>query len=191
MKIKIVAFYTPSYADEIKALHATASELGLKVCETRIKDLTWSRAVMYKPEFIWDQLMKLEEEFDGLLYTDADSRFRRVPDWDQFKGLDFSCHFFRRSPVCEPEMLTGTMYFGNGKNVLPFVASWALRTEQFASTDTPEQRSLTVTWENWKDVLSFKDFGPELVWIFDDFIPLYPGRMPVIEHMQASRQRRR
>lgn len=191
VNIKICAYYTPSYLDEILGLRATASELNLRVHELPVHEMTWAQAVMMKPQFILDRLESIEDAYDGLLYTDADSRFRKVPDWGRFKGIDFACHIFRRSRVCEPEMLTGTMYFGRGQSVLPFIREWIELTEQFAAADTPEQKSLAIAFGRWKHRLIFSDIGCENVFITDDFRVIYPGVSPVIEHMQASRTRRK
>lgn len=191
MNIKIVAYYTPNYLDEINGLKATASEQGLTVHALKVHEMTWAQAVMMKPQFILDRVEDLEDEYDGVLYTDADSRFRRLPDWSWFSKADFSCHFFRRSRVCEPEMLTGTMYFRRRPEVVTFLKDWAAMTDQFGHTDTPEQNSLKAVWAYWQDRLRFVDIGPGMVWIFDDFPALYPGVVPTLEHLQASRRYRR
>lgn len=188
---KIVSYATPSYADEMLGLKATASELGLHVHDLAIHEMTWADAVCFKPNFIYDRVASLESCYDGLLWTDADSRFRRMPDWDFFAGVDFSCHRFKRTPLCDPEFLSGTMYFGRGKNVLPFIADWISYTRLFTKSDTPEQRSLKIAFEKWDSRLSFIDIGPSMCWVFDDFVRIYPGMSPTVEHFQASRRMRK
>ena len=42
---------------------------------------SWREAVAAKPDFIAQKLAALPEQFDGLLWLDADARMRREPDW--------------------------------------------------------------------------------------------------------------
>lgn len=191
MLVKTVAFWTPNYADEIQGLKATASEFGIHVYDTAIRDMDWRSAVLWKPWFILENLLSLGAEYDGLLYTDADSRIRREIDFDRFEQFDFAAHWFTRSKHHRTELLTGTMYFSKSEVAREFVSAWATHTAAFSGSDTPEQDAITTIFPSWKNKLQWVDFGPELVWIFDDFVPIYPGQTPIIEHLQASRKQRR
>lgn len=189
--IKVVAYHTPSYDDQAAGLKATASERGITVHALRLHGpLTWSEAVCFKPRFIEDRLLSLEPEYEGILYTDADSRFRAAPKWSRWKGVDFSAHWFQRVAGNPRELLTGTMYFKNSKETLAFVRTWCELTPVESKAFTPEQDTLVKAFELHRSKLAFKDLGPEHVFIFDDFRHHYPGVEPVIEHLQASRERR-
>jgi len=143
---------------------------------------------MWKPTFI-SQMMARWIEYDGILYTDADSVFRRRPGWDSLKDADFAYHKFRRSQHHNEEILTGTLFLANTPFMAEFVGRWIEETRNYAWSDTPEQDSLKKTLESSPEP-KVKDFGPEYCWIYDDFPPIYGKKDVVIEHFQASRTKK-
>lgn len=198
MKVKTVAFYTLGpYADEAKKLLDSCDEHGVDVDLSAMpKPLPstagwrdWHDVVTFKPKFILSMLQK-HKDYDGILYTDADSRFVRPPDWSVFDSAHVSFHTFKRNAHTEPEFLSGTMYFANTPTVLEFVEHWAKVTPNFRYKFTPEQDSLKSIWGHWGEVLIYKDPGPEWCWIFDDSIKIYGHRSPFVIHYQASRRLR-
>ena len=185
---KAIAFCTPGpYEQEAARLRGSAMDCGVDLHVQLISACTWTEAVMSKPAFIL-QMMDLFKD-RPILYVDADAVFRSIPP-AQEAAIDFACHWFRRSPGHPIEMLTGTLWFKNTPLVREFVALWAETTRGYAWSSTPEQESLAEAFRKYKDRLIYRDFGPEMVFIFDDFKQIYPKAIPIIEHFQASRRLR-
>jgi len=186
-----VAYYTnDAYKREADKLGASLSELCIGFAIYAVYELAargWKAAVMHKPRFILECLQQWED-YD-ILYTDADSIFRCIPDWRRFNTADLAGHLFTRSRHHGPELLTGTLFFKNNPRVHDFVRRWVEITTNFQSSPTPEQESLAHLVKHSPEI-KFKDFGPEMVWIFDDFRAIYPQGRPIIEHFQASRRLR-
>lgn len=192
MPIQVVAYFTAgAYAEEAARLRESLDELGM---DYRLYPLagnhTWSSAVGWKPNFIAECLYNLPAEYAGILYTDADSVFKRIPAWEIFDPCDLAFHRFKRSPNHPLEYLTGTMYFKRTDAVIAFVDEWVKATPAYAGTFTPEQDSLKAVFGKHKRELVYIDPGPELCWIWDDFPQIYGKRNPVVVHYQASRKYR-
>ena len=196
MRVLVVSFFTRGngYEAEAQKLRASLGELLIPGELTIYEPFaSWDEAVRYKPTFILEKLMHhYPDEYDGILWTDADSIFRSVPNWSKLQGVDLAWHRFKRGPHHEVEHLTGTMYFKTGsERVQEFVELWEHRTAMLRRIDCPEQVALRDLWNNkahtYRD-LSWRDIGPEMVYIFDDFKEHYPNVKPVIEHYQASRR---
>jgi hypothetical protein len=199
-RILISAYYTPGpYAREAMRLVRSIERLPTDRLAAHIVEVdhvtTWKKAVMWKPTFLLSTLLAYEN--CDVLYVDADAEFLRVPDWSIFDGVDLSWHALRRHPSHDAEYLTGTMFLRNTPDVRAFVASWAKRTELYDWSDTPEQHSLRDEWakgealapaRRWSESLIWRDLPPELVFVFDDFVEIYPGVVPTILHHQASRR---
>lgn len=194
MKVKVVSFCTAGpYAEEAKKLRESCDKFGLDciaVEYTREYLPTWKDAVCLKPDHMFECLI-LWDNYDYILWTDADSFFVKKPDFDKFKGCDVAWHKFKRTRNHEEEFLTGTMLLRPCEEVISFARAWGGRTREFYHTDTPEQRSLKVVWPDFADKLKFMDLGPDMVYIHDDFKSIYPKVDPVIIHTQASRKYRR
>lgn len=195
MKVKAVSFATPgAYAEYAQRLIASAEEhcIPIEAASVEFPESVdvWRAAVCHKPTFIAERLSNLEPQYDGLLWTDADSVFRRAPDWSVFDGVDFACHVFNRSRHHDPEMLAGTMYFGRESHVRLFVKDWIVATKRHRHSDTPEQRGLADALAAWTKtpLLRAKELGPEWCWIFDDSPEIYGHRTVIVEHFQASRR---
>ena len=198
LKVKTVAFYTLGpYAEEAKKLLDSCDRFGVDLDLSALpKPLPstagwrdWHDVVTFKPKFILSMLEK-HKDVDGILYTDADSVFARVPDFSVFDGAHVAFHKFRRTKNAEDEFLSGTMYFANTPTVREFVSHWAKVTPQYRYKFTPEQDSLKSIWGHWGEILCFKDPGPEWCWIFDDSKKIYGHRESVVVHFQASRRNR-
>jgi len=187
MKISITSFFTPNYRDQYDALHATATEFGLSVNGVERRFDTWADAVSWKPFHILQQLYSIGDG-EGLLWTDADSRFRTIPDFRIFEAFDLAFAKFRWSKGHNWEYLSGTMFFRNTSTVRSMVEEWAASTEKYRRTDTPEQNSLREVFDGvYKDKLRWLNLPIQYVFIEPDFRTLYPGVAPVISHLQASR----
>ena len=190
MKIKTVAYYTDNYEEEVIKLASSCQKFGIDADYVSVGGgYTWMQAVKMKPAFIMTMLNSLGN-YDGILYVDADAVFRAAPDWELFSTCHFAAHKFKRSRHHNVEMLTGTLYFANVPIIRDFVKRWDILTAA-CETSTPEQDTLKIAFDYFHEDLSYWDFGPEYVFIHDDFKEIYPGVKPVIEHFQASRRLRR
>lgn len=187
MTPKVIAYYTNAdYAKLAANLSTSCLEFGINhsLTDHDGAELTWKQAVMFKPQFILDQLMQSDED---IFYTDADSKFVRKPDWSIFEGCDLAFHKFQRSIHHGVEYLTGTMFFRNTALVRCFVSDWVGHTEHWDHSDTPEQDSLRATVALWESRLKVVDMPKEWCFIHDDMREMYPDAQPIIEHYQASR----
>lgn len=192
MKIKIVSFATEgAYDVEADRLRESANRFGVDlnvVVYTREHLPTWQVAVKFKPRFIAEQLALWADEYDGILWTDADSEFVSAPDWTVFDGCHAAWHKFKRSKMHEEELLTGTMYFSASTLAKHLLHDWIEATENVGDCDTPEQRSLKAVMAEKRESFIVKDPGAAYCYVFDDFKEIYPGVEPVVLHRQASRR---
>lgn len=197
--VRVVAFYTnDAYAREARALHESLQAYALHYQTVHVAGLvTWAEAVMYKPRFILTCLREMQA--DAVFYTDADSEFRKKPDWSIFKDVDVSWSQFKRGMHHPVEHLTGSMFFRNTPEVRSFVEDWAQETSLpgYAARFTPEMDSLRVTWELktatgpevWSKRLRYLDLPS--AWVcWDERKEIDPSIDPVIWHRQASRRHR-
>lgn len=191
--MRVVAFWTnESYFREIVRLHDSMERFGLHYQTEHVPGKKgWLEAVMAKPRFILHMLETLQDS--DVFYTDADSSFKKAPDWRILAGLDVAWAHFKGSPVMPAEHLTGSMFFRNTSAVRDFVEDWAEETERgiYAKCFTPEQDSLAVAWAriHGKGEIRFGELPPEYCW-FDTCREVYGPLEPVIEHRQASRRYR-
>ncbi len=192
-----VAYCTPDYGDYADRLQASADKHKVPLWLNRLPfDKPWGDAVCYKPKFIYECLEAAKRGIyghgvEGILYTDADSEFKRHPPWGEVLDFDIAYHEFQRSSVHNVETLTGSMWFRNTDDVRNFVWAWHGATEGVRGVHrekTPEQDSL-------KKLLAMSsEFGLKIgqlestwCWVYDDFPKLYGNMQPIIEHYQASR----
>lgn len=198
LNVQVVAFATMGpYLAEAKKLLDSADEFGIKVDISTLPQPVsylaewsdWSDVVSYKPRFILKMLDKHKDR-DGILYTDADSKFARYAEFSVFEKAHIGFHTFKRSKAHPTEFLTGTMYFAVTPTVRKFVEDWASITPTYRKKFTPEQDSLKECMKRWGGAISYVDPGPEWCWIHDDFPNIYGQRTPVVVHFQASRRMR-
>ena len=128
MKVKVISFATSgAYMQEAERLLDSCKKFQLNVNLVEFSKeflATWNEAVVYKPTFIHDQL-RIWSDYDGVLWTDADSEFASAPDWTfkdrpMFVHCDMAWHQFKRSTAHALENLTGTMFFATKPAVIAF-----------------------------------------------------------------------
>lgn len=209
MAIKVVSFHTnAAYEAEARKLRASLEELMIPhaIGSWGSPEWSWKEAVLNKPRFILEA-MALISGMD-LLWVDADSIFRRVPDWSLLQATDVAAHRLCRGGVHAPEWLTGTMFFRNSPEVRVFVEEWASAASNWRHSDTPEQdafrvlvegehlrgpghRGMAVPLPRWRwQGVRILELPPDWCWIFDEMPRLVPHGTPTIEHFQASRRLR-
>lgn len=191
MKLQVVSYYTPTYAKEAKRLRDSCLRVGIEPYLHPMRDQgSWAENVMAKPPFIL-ACLNIFKGLDGVFFTDADSEFVSLPDWETFADCHLSYHRFQRSDRHPVEALTGSMFFCNSPTTKRFLADWGMETAGRQKSFTPEQDSLKLVMDRWQDRISWKDLPPSMVYVFDDWKTIYPGVHPVILHHQASRTKRR
>jgi len=196
-KVKIVSFFTAGdYQKEAERLAESFARFSLNAYVVQYPAMSWKEAVMRKPAFFLNML-SVHSDYSGILWTDADSEFMKIPDVSIFADADLGIHSWKRTPQGDTEYLTGTMYLANKPLVKSFLEEWVEATKRFDGGHTPEQQSLRLLLETgkWNERLKIVDPGPEWVWIFDDFedrynrnVPKELKRQPVVKHYQASRR---
>lgn len=191
VKVQVVGYYTPTYKLVVQKLKDSCTKLGINAYIHPMMDQGgWTANVMAKPSFVL-ACLNLFKQADGIFYTDADSEFVSVPDWEQFGGCHISCHRFQRTNHHPTEYLTGSMFFANTPTTKQFVSEWTAATANRKFSATPEQDSFKDTITKWDERISWTNMDPSLVYIHDDFKTIYPEVKPVILHYQASRKHRK
>lgn len=189
MKVLVAAFYTNDfYKKHAYFLLDSIQHVGIQTytIEQVHGCKTWSEAVCRKVSWIRETLDYLEGE-DGLFYVDADAQFKRKPDWEIMKGCDFAAVEWKRHANCDPEVLTGSMFFRNNDRVRGFLDEWDKLTPKYRHTFTPEQRSLA-EYLSKPNPITFKKLPVEWAFIFDDHRSMYPDAKEIVLHHQASRE---
>ena len=190
MRVKVINFFTQAYTCAAAELYDSCKIYNLDAYICRLDEFpSWAHGVCHKPQFILDS-MKAFPEYDGYLWTDADSVFKRQPDFEVFVDCHFSAHKFKRSPAHEEEILTGTFWLANTPTLRSMVKEWAENTERYIRTFTPEQHSLKEVLPRWGSQILFKNMDPEWVWIPDTMPEIYGKRNPIVHHHQMSRELR-
>ncbi len=146
MRVLVAAYHTPGpYAEEANRLRCSLEELAIPhviKCVQFDGANQWKQAVSYKPKFVLDTLMSLPVEYQGVLYTDADSIARRPLPLEELAGCDVAWHKFQWTKGHALESLTGTIYLSRDPRVCAFVQAWNANTPKWMGHDTPEQFSL-------------------------------------------------
>ena len=189
MRVLVAAFYTNDfYKKHAQRLVESIQRVGIQTytIEQVHGCKTWSDAVCRKVSWIRETMDYLEDH-DGLFYVDADAEFMRKPDWTVMKGCDFAAVEWKRHANCDPEALTGSMFFRNNDRVRGFLDEWDKLTPKYRHTFTPEQRSLAEYFSN-PNPIAFKKLPLGWCRIFDDMKAMVSDEETIIQHYQASRE---
>jgi hypothetical protein len=204
--IAVITFYTPEYEQEATEWRKTCHEY------LQIKDKVQypfkSYAVPGKGSWVRNCTMKANiiikalEEFNcGVVWTDADARFRQYPEiFQKFHDYDFGCYWIpdvwnqARNSHLKPwsrgneALAGGTLYFNNTKLSKELLFAW--KEESEANPERWEQQSLQKVWESF-DNKGLKTFNmPQSYCKVFDCKWFEPETPVVIEHTQASRRLR-
>jgi hypothetical protein len=163
------------YAEEAAQLIETLDRFGLPHHVAPIGPSTgWARDCNRKPEFLRSCL----DRFGPVVWLDADARVIREPILLRGIDADFAAHWRHGE-----ELLSGTMYFGPGAEMLLDV--WSIRCA--AMPGAMDQRNLADAIATVPDVRMVR-LPVEYTSIFDGAdLPAEP----VILHTQASRRLKR
>ena len=177
--MKFISYYTPNYEQQANRLRESLDGLALPYTIEAIDNLgSWDKNTHYKPEFILKHLISS----DAVVWTDADSVVRENPILFDSLDCDIAFHRFKGK-----ELLSGTVYFRNTAATIRLLLRWMA-----INLDNPEifdQKNLDQAISEIED-LKIAELPPEYCFIFDLSREYYGGRKPVIEHFQASREKR-
>jgi len=146
---------------------------------------SWQENTRYKPKFILEMLNKYPEY--SVVYTDADSEFLKYPmlfNLLEEKQIDIAAYLLDHSKYKRqkpPELLSGTIFFGNTAKSHQIVEQWRMVCNMF-----PEMWDQSALHRVIQD--DFYHLPPEYCKIFDYMKDVID---PIIVHYQASRIARR
>lgn len=183
----IIAFHTddPVYTAEAQRYSNRLQALGLRHhIQTIPPRENWVSGCAVKPTIVQD----MRRRFQGpLLYTDVDAYVHTNP-WPRLRAhraADLAAHVDRNG-----ELQSGTLYIGDTPGARTILDQWV----QFQQTHPQEwdQRTLqklvhdhdTASLRSWR----FERMSPAFTFILDRHYPFVYGA-PIIEHLQASRER--
>lgn len=191
MDYKIISFYTGHYQWDAEQLMKSMRKLDIHNFEVEYRDRVgnWEANTQMKAPFILDKL----KQNDAVVWTDADSRVRKIPSFFDTITTDIGVLFLQKELAPQfslPEhaciqnvdyyLQSGTMYFKNNERVVKLLERWIELNNQ-----DPRQ------WDQWtlqKAILesdvTVTQLPPEYVYMNDIFKTI----SPVIEHTQASRR---
>ena len=177
----VCAYFTPNYLEEIKSLHQSLVALKINHYLYPHEDLGyWEKNTRAKPNFI----LKCLDKFPtlNLVYTDADSLFRRNPTL--FENLNEDIAIFKApqdSDYFTHDYLTSTIYFKNNQKSCELIVQWI--NEQHVGALQVDQDSFDIAVKKIPD-LNIYNLPFSYVKVFDQA----PNTEPVIEHFQSSRK---
>jgi hypothetical protein len=196
--ITVITFYTPEYTNEMKEWEKTCKEFlkfPYKAYAVKSKG-NWTHNCTMKAEVI---LQALNEFKTGIVWTDADARFRAYPKvFEELHNYDFGCYWIpnvwnqSRNAALKPwsrgneALAGGTLFFNNTDMSKKLIDAWKKQSE--ANPTVWEQQSLQKVWENFdNDGMKTFNFPQSYCKVFD--CKWFQQEQPVvIEHMQASRK---
>ena len=180
--MKIVSYYT---ADDIYSQHAillkhSLDHYNLSYSIDSISPRDWLAATAYKPTFIKAKLAQYQE---ALLYIDVDAVVHRnIEPFFRTITEDIAVHY-----TDDGQLLSGVIYLQNSPEVMRLVDRWIRKLVE--KPNTWDQMALHEIIDKDENLSVFK-LPPEYLYIFDTFKKLYPNKQPVIEHLQASREKK-
>lgn len=187
MSYIVTAYYTKNtiYEEYAENFILSLKKFGLFYEITPIDDFKdWYKATQYKPVFLKHMLEKHHSH--SIVYVDIDAIFCRYPHYfdklDNAPGVNIAVHILEHSKHRRkdhpPEMLSGTIFLKNTKEVKEIINNWI----KVCNSDPMlwDQRALERVLKSYK----FHLLPEEYVVIFDYMAVV---KDPVIKHFQASR----
>jgi hypothetical protein len=211
--IAVITFYTPEYTQEATEWRKTCNiflqeplthpgdretkQYPFKSYEMPNKG-SWVNNCTMKAEVV---LKALNEFKCGVIWTDADARFKSKPHlFEQLYNYDFGCYWIpnvwnkKQNTHLKPwgadrgneALAGGTMFFNNTQITIDMIHAWKQESE--ANPTRWEQQSLQKIWDIF-DKKGLKTFNfPQSYCKVFDCEWFEPKSEIVIEHTQASRR---
>ena len=167
-------------------MRASAERLELAVAIEEVPSQNWLQIVRSKVQFLISQR---RDRRGPLLYVDVDAVFHSDP-WQQLAVLGADVSF---AVLLDGKARSGTMYLADTPGASTFLQDWQQRLH--ASPEAWDQHPLTGIAREAADGTSlgysWHNLPPGLCYIFDRAEKTAgTGVVPVIEHLQASREMR-
>lgn len=198
--ISVITFYTPEYKEEADSWRRTCHEYlkyPFKSYERHNKG-SWVKNCTMKADVV---LQALNEFKSGIVWTDADARFKSEPKlFEQLENYDFGCYWIPdvwnkpNNVHLRPwgndrgneALAGGTMFFNNTDIAKDLINDWKIESE--SNPNIWEQQSLQKVWDKY-DRKGLKTFNfPQSYCKVFDCKWFGNEEQVVIEHTQASRK---
>jgi len=180
-----IGFYTEGtgYEDEAKELIKTLIDFNLEYEIEAIPNRgDWQKNTQHKAVFIREKMDQHPNQ--ALVWVDADARIRQYPslfcEIAETNQCDIAVHYHK-----EAELLSGTMYIAPTPAARRTVDLWIERNAKYPGVW--DQKNLQWVMEETNEARLMR-LPAEYCFIFDLSKKYYPGTLPIIEHMQASRR---
>lgn len=188
--MKIVAFYTPNYADLAMQFVENVRKFGHKIFIKQYADRgTWQKNTRIKSEF----LLECARKFNGedLLYLDVDSeivqKFDIYNDIDENTDIAMIQERFPYNPTFN-EMVSCTIFIRANDGIVSLFDKWVKMCRETENSRILEQRVLQNLIEESNEI-KFTRLPIEYGFIFDTCRRMYQDAQPYIVEYQASRKR--
>ncbi len=192
-----VTYYTPDYWNHAKLWKLSADRWGLDYHRHQIKDLgSWQKNTHYKPTFLLECLERWPDR--PVVWVDVDAVFQQRPDFSEYScSGDVAWHTYTLSGGYR-EALSGTVFLNEDmdRGTSDFLREWIRLCRE--SPDVYDQKLMEKAGDVVFDGVDVRtDLPAELCFIHDLFRkPFYLNSHPnvgdpVIEHFQASREKRK
>jgi hypothetical protein len=195
--VTVITFYTPEYKEEAMELVKTCNNFQLQVkAYPKESKGSWVHNCTMKAEVIEQALHECQ---GGVIWVDADGRFRNKPElFDKLGDYDFGCYWIPnvwnqpKNAHLKPwnlgneALAGGTMYFNNTPLARSLINTW--KVESRNNPNRWEQQSLQKVWESY-DKMGLRTFNfPQSYCKVFDCKWFEPETSVIVEHMQASRK---
>ena len=179
-----VGYYTtdPLYHSCYQLLEKSFNKRGLSYDYKAIEPSDWQSVISLKPKIILSMLKKYKEP---VLYLDADA-FVHANYAEFFESLDCDLSvYYLMKKNGEEELLSGTLYFDYSVKTIELVERWIEEVDKNPALN--DQECLAITLKMYGSHLKIEPLPLAYIYIFDRE---YKGQqvIPVIEHLQASRE---
>lgn len=186
-RILVCAFHTPDYAETAAGLRQTLDQHDIDYhIEPTPAVPNWEAGTRRKPQFVLDCLKRFADR--DILYLDADARVRKPLDELEKVSGDVALYFRSGIKGGRPRLqpFAGTIFVRNNGEGLRFAEAWVEETARARSEDVDGDCLIRVIGR--LAGLTITQLPQTYAWIFDRKDLAAP---PVIEHLQASRGRKR
>lgn len=183
--------YTTAFTEDYRGTYVGAARsfarFGIELNGWNYADRgSWRENVAQKPRILQAAL----EENDEVVWVDADARLKRYPSLFDNLSADVGVHWLTRNRRRPPQACPGTVYL-RGDAGRQFVGWWVDALETHPDEVYGDIAAFVEAWRRAKEAgMRLLDLDPEYCWIYDTMPRLHPGKTPVIEHLQASREKR-
>lgn len=184
--LTVFGFYTddPVYEKHAKMLKASASKFGIDVELYKILQDEWQTIIAYKTKFIAEMRRKLS---GPILYIDVDALILEDirPYFLNIKK-DIAVHYLDDS-----NLMSGTIFLNDTPNTHTLINEWEKCQEENPNIwDQIILEKILNEWESFNKI-SIHRLSPSYTFIYDTSLKTYGNQYkPIIEHYQASRDKR-